>query len=43
MREAGVRLSVGFDGHRIEEYNPARVQKACERIHAMGIKLAFEE
>lgn len=43
VRESGVRLSVGFDGHRVEEYNPARVQEACERIHAMGIKLAFEE
>ncbi len=43
VRESGVRLSVGFDGHRVGEYNAARVQEACERIRAMGIKLAFEE
>lgn len=43
VRESGVRLSVGFDGHRVEEYNSARVREACDRIHAMGIKLAFED
>lgn len=42
VRESGVRLSVGFDGHRVEEYNAARVKDACARISAMGIKLAFE-
>ncbi len=43
VRESGVRLSVGFDGHRVAEYDPSRVRDACERIHAMGIRLAFEE
>lgn len=43
VRESGVRLSVGFDGHRVGEYNAARVKDACERIGAMGIRLAFEE
>ncbi|MBQ7354708.1 MAG: PHP domain-containing protein [Clostridia bacterium] len=43
VRESGVRLSVGFDGHRVEDYLPERVADYCRRITAMGIKLAFEE
>ena len=42
VRESGVRLSVGFDGHRIAEYRPDRVKEYCEKIHQLGIKLAFE-
>ena len=43
VRESGVRLSVGFDGHRVEDYLPGRVADYCRRITEMGIKLAFEE
>ena len=43
VRESGLRLSVGFDGHRTEDYLPARVADYCRRISAMGIKLAFED
>ena len=43
VRESGIRLSVGFDGHRIEDYLPGRVADYCRRITDMGIKLAFEE
>jgi hypothetical protein len=43
VRESGVRLSVGFDGHRIEDYLPERVADYCRRITKMGIKMAFEE
>jgi len=43
VREAGVRLSVGFDGHRVKEYLPQRVVEYCQRITDMGIKLAFEK
>ena len=43
IRESGVRLSVGFDGHRVEDYLPDRVAHYCGRITEMGIKLAFEE
>lgn len=42
VREAGLRLSVGFDGHRVGDYRPDRVIEACEKIAQMGIKLAFE-
>ncbi|MBP3391262.1 MAG: PHP domain-containing protein [Clostridia bacterium] len=42
IRKSGVRLSVGFDGHRIEDYKPERIKKYCNQITEMGIKLAFE-
>lgn len=42
VRESGVRLSVGFDGHRIAEYRPDRVKEYCKKIEDMGIKLAFD-
>lgn len=42
IRESGVRLSVGFDGHRVEDYLPERVANYCKAITEMGIKLAFE-
>ena len=43
IRESGVRLSVGFDGHRVEDYLPERVKDACLRIEDMGIRLAFDK
>ncbi len=42
IRESGVRLSVGFDGHRVEDYAPERIARACQAITDMGIRLAFE-
>lgn len=43
VRESGVRLSVGFDGHRVEDYLPHRVADYCRRLQEMGIRLAFED
>ena len=43
IRESGVRLSVGFDGHRVYDYRPHRVADYCRRVTELGIKLAFEE
>lgn len=43
VRESGVRLSIGFDGHRVEDYLPERVKDYCCRVKNMGIKLAFEK
>ena len=42
VRESGLRLSVGFDGHRVEDYLPERIKDYCRRIGKMGIKLIFE-
>ena len=41
IRKSGVRLSVGFDGHRIEDYKPDRIRNYCNQITEMGISLAF--
>ena len=43
VRESGARISVGFDGHRVEDYRPDRVRDYCRQVTEMGIKLAFEE
>jgi hypothetical protein len=43
VRESGVRLSIGFDGHRVEDYQPKRIAEYCRRVTEMGIKLAFEK
>ena len=43
VRRSGVRLSVGFDGHRCKEYRADRVADYCRKIEEMGIKMAFED
>lgn len=43
VRESGVRISIGFDGHRVEDYLPERVTDYCKKVTEMGIKLAFEK
>ena len=43
VKRSGVKLSVGFDGHRIEDYLPQRVADACKKIEEIGIPLAFAE
>lgn len=43
VRESGVLLSVGFDGHRVEDYLPDRVRGYCQRIKELGLRLVFEE
>jgi histidinol phosphatase-like PHP family hydrolase len=42
VRESGVRLSVGFDGHRVEDYLPERIASYCKKIEDMGIRLVFD-
>lgn len=42
VRRSGVRISVGFDGHRVGDYLPERVKDYCNRLTAMGIKKPFE-
>ena len=43
IRKSGVHLSVGFDGHRVNDYKPNRIKEYCRRINEMGIKLVFED
>ena len=42
VRRSGVRLSVGFDGHRLYDYKPERITDYCKKITDMGILMAFE-
>ena len=43
IRRSGVRVSVGFDGHRVEDYLPERVTGYCRRLTELGIKMPFED
>ncbi len=43
VRQSGVRLSVGFDGHRVYDYKPQRIADYCQQITDMGIPLAFAD
>ncbi len=41
VRESGIKLSVGFDSHKAEEYRADRVKNACEMLDKLGIKRVF--
>ncbi|MBE6590768.1 MAG: PHP domain-containing protein [Ruminococcaceae bacterium] len=43
VRRSGVKLSVGFDGHRIEDYLPQRVKEYCKKIKDLDIPLVFQD
>lgn len=43
VRDSGVRLSVGFDGHRVGDYRPDRVVDCCNTLAKLGLPLIFEE
>lgn len=39
VRDAGLALSVGFDGHRMEDYDAARVERASAFLLGNGFRL----
>lgn len=41
IRKSGVMLSVGFDGHRVEDYRPDIIHDYCSRIQALDIPIVF--
>lgn len=41
--ESGIKLSVGFDSHRADEYLPERIRSACDKLTKLGIPMIFEE
>jgi histidinol phosphatase-like PHP family hydrolase len=43
IKQSGVKLSVGFDGHRFRDYCPERIIKACNQIKQLNIPLVFDE
>ena len=42
IKQSGVKLSIGFDGHKYIEYDANRVKSANEFVKSLGIKLAFD-
>lgn len=39
VRKSGVQLSIGFDGHRLEDYLPKRISDCCQRLEDLGIQM----
>ena len=39
VRKSGVNISVGFDGHRVADYLPARVVETCRKLERLEIPL----
>ncbi len=39
VRRSGIRVSVGFDGHRVEDYRPDRVRDMCLWLRSQNIPL----
>ena len=42
VRQSGLQISVGFDGHRVEDYQPQRVIDMCRFLSKIGISQPFE-
>ncbi|MDP4132808.1 MAG: PHP domain-containing protein [Bacillota bacterium] len=42
IRDAKVVISVGFDGHRVEDYLPPRIKEYCLKLGEMKLKTADE-
>ena len=42
VKKSGIRLSVGFDGHRAEDYLPERVIRMNRYLEENGVKKMFE-
>lgn len=41
IRRTGVKISVGFDGHKVEDYKPERVVKMCRFLEEKKIEMPF--
>jgi hypothetical protein len=39
VKDSGIKLSVGFDGHRVYDYDPERVIRMNKFIHDSGIEM----
>ena len=39
IKETGVKVSVGFDGHNLEDYDGKRVKQACLKLEEMGMNV----
>ena len=39
VKNSGVKLSVGFDSHKLEDYDAKRVSDACKKLEKLGIPM----
>ena len=39
VRKSGIKLSVGFDGHILEDYDAKRVITACRRLEELSVPM----
>ena len=39
IKETGVKVSVGFDGHNLEDYDAQRVKEACTRLKELSVEM----
>lgn len=39
IKKSGLKLSVGFDGHKVEDYNAQRIILCCQKIASLGLQL----
>ena len=40
IKDAGVYISIGFDGHKVEDYLGDRVREYNEKLKSIGVKTA---
>lgn len=43
IRDSGVKLSIGFDGHRVEDYRPDIVEHYCRAAEELNLPLVFSD
>ena len=43
IRKSGVKLSIGFDGHKVEDYRPDIVHQYCQKLIDLNLPFAFCE
>lgn len=43
VHASGIKVSVGFDGHRVEDYKPERVVEMCRFLAEKNIRSPFDE
>ena len=41
VRNSGIELSIGFDGHRVEDYRPDIIKEYCQKAKELAIPLVF--
>lgn len=39
IRKSGIKMSVGFDGHRLEDYDAQRVIDACRKLDELSVPM----